>query len=154
MAIPALRIVTDDVCVALDTFAVHSEGVHAQLRITHRNPIYGGSDSRAHTFYVHPTDGLFPNQDVWRLGLEFSDGRMAFTPNNMAQTWTDDFIFHINGGGGDQLLELHRVYISPVPPPGLMHLHLAFPDGAVHSASADCTRLSFASNEVARIWDN
>ena len=54
MALPDLRIVTDRVCVTLDSFFVHKEGAHAQMRVAHRDPTTGSGHDGIETSWIWP----------------------------------------------------------------------------------------------------
>lgn len=149
VSIPDLRIVTNTSAIALDTFFVHADGVHAQLRLTSRNPTNEALPQWP-TFNVHPEVGLHRNQVLWRIGVELSDGRRAATPEHSE----NDFGCSVIGGGGVSLMAIHRVYLSLVPPAGLLHLHVDFGDGDVRSVSADCSALAEASLLPMAIWDD
>lgn len=153
VAVPDLRIVTDEVCVALDTFSVYAEGVHAQLRIIQRDPKTGNPEHQ-HTWYLSNKWGVQPDTELWRMGLEFADGRKAWTPNLVEPAWENDFGLTIFGGGGDASFEVHRVYVSPVPPVGLLHLHVDLGTHGRHSVSADCSDLVDAAQMHRPIWES
>ena len=152
---PDLRVVLDEVAVAFDSFFVHEDGMHGMLRVAFRDPMTDDRPWGEYTFHVAPFRPHRPGelrQVLWRLGMRFSDGRSAFTPQLQDPAWHNDFGLSVLGGGGTSIEAVHRIYVSPVPPPGPLEVLLDLADHGTHRLEADAQPLAEAAEAGARIW--
>ncbi len=94
-----------------------------------------------------------------RLGVEFSDGK---TWSNVAPTsadWNEQpespVLFGRGGGGGGDHWEM-RYWLWPLPPPGQLTFHAAWPlfDIEETSASVDASALLEAAKQSELLWQS
>ncbi len=138
--------------VFISSLSVYSNGISFTTEARGRGG--PGSEDRPVTL----SDGLsgnVPPRDRMLLGVELADGRRCVsTPRGHQADPADEPLLLPTGGGGSNGEATAEWYLSPLPPPGDLRLHCAWPSAGIPETttiiSADV--LSEAARRVRQLW--
>lgn len=151
VALNACLIRTDELALYVGGAQVYRTGVALRLTLrSRRRGVMGGP------FGGPPGYGR-SDDDVLRLGVEFSDGRTAQADSRgwpMDVPTADQVCLSPGSGGGSDRSWEGQYFLSPVPPPGPLTFHLLWEARGIgeRAIDIDAAPLSAAVHDVVELW--